>query len=175
MERTLRLVSDIFDTINEKLGRAISWLTAILVLTVFTNVVLRYAFSNNQQWLGELSWHLFSLIFLLGAGYTLKHNKHVRVDVFYSRLTLQKRALIDLLGSLFFLMPVCLMIIFSGWDFAIRSFRMGESSPEANGMPALYIIKAAIAVGFVFLLIQAVAFAIRSLHTLLYPNSSTTL
>jgi TRAP-type mannitol/chloroaromatic compound transport system permease small subunit len=173
MEKTLRQAADILDVVNEKIGGAVSWLTALLVLTVFANVVLRYAFSNNQQWLGELSWHIFSLIFLLAAGYTLKHNKHVRVDVFYARLTERKRAFIDLLGSVLFLIPVCLMIIFSGWDFAIRSFQMGERSPEGNGLPALYLIKFAIVFGFVFLLIQAVAFTLRSLHTFLYPNAST--
>lgn len=111
----------------------------------------------------ELEWHLFAIIFLLSAGYTLKIDEHVRVDVFYSRFSEKKQAWINLFGSLFFLIPFCVILIVSSENFVFISFRVGETSPDAGGLPARYILKALIPISFFFLLMQGISLAFKSI------------
>ena len=94
------------DTVNEWIGRAVSWVTLLLVMVVFVDVVMRYAFKTSFVFTQELEWHLFAFIFLIGAGYTLLHDGHVRVDILYTRLPPRVRVWIDILGGLLFLIPV---------------------------------------------------------------------
>jgi TRAP-type mannitol/chloroaromatic compound transport system permease small subunit len=111
----------------------------------------------------ELEWHLFAIIFLLSAGYTLSIDEHVRVDVFYSRFSEKKQAWINLFGSFFFLIPLCIILIISSENFVFISFRVGETSPDAGGLPARYILKAFIPISFLFLLLQGIAVVFKSL------------
>jgi TRAP-type mannitol/chloroaromatic compound transport system permease small subunit len=113
----------------------------------------------------ELEWHCFAIIFLLGAASTLKHDKHVRVDVFYERFSEKKKAIINLTGSILFLIPFASLVIWSSLDFVKNSFLIHESSPDPGGLPARYILKACIPLGFFFLLLQAVSLASKSLLT----------
>ena len=102
----------IIDQLNEKVGSAVSWLTFGLVVFVCYDVFNRRIFNDTAAWIPELEWHLFALVFLLGAGYSLRHDKHVRVGLFYSKFEEKDKALVNLIGSLFFLIPWCVIIIF---------------------------------------------------------------
>jgi TRAP-type mannitol/chloroaromatic compound transport system permease small subunit len=147
----------IVDRFNEFVGRIVSWLTTLMVLVVFYDVVLRYVFNNGNIALQELEWHLFSIIFLLGSAYTLKKNGHVRVDILYTNFKDRTKAWINLFGSLFFLLPFSIMILISTQDFVTSSWMVGEVSPNPGGLPARYILKAMIPLGFFFLILQGLA------------------
>jgi len=154
------------DALNEHVGRAVSWLTTGMVLVVCFDVVTRYLLNMSMVAVQELEWHLFALIFLLGAAYTLKEDGHVRVDVFYSRLSPRAKAFIDLVGSLIFLIPFCILIIWSSQQFVSMSWAVQEGSPNPGGLPFRYLLKAAIPIGFVLVLLQGIAQAGKSLITL---------
>lgn len=146
--------------LNEWVGRTVAWLTAALVLIICTDVSLRYLFNNTKAWIIELEWHLFALIFLLGAGYALKHDRHVRVDLFYDRFSKRDQAWINLVGTLVFLIPWCIVLIFVSTQYAYTSYLTSEGSPDPGGLPARYLIKYAVPLGLLLLLLQAVATAI---------------
>lgn len=124
---------------------------------------MRYLFNQSSVAIFELEWHVFSLIFLLGAGYALKHDRHVRVDVLYTRFSDKGQAWVNLLGTLIFLLPLSWILIVEGWDFVANSFRLLESSADAGGLPARYIIKSAIPLGFMLLTLQAINLIFKSL------------
>lgn len=159
---------NLIEKIAELTGRAVSWLVMGMVLLIAYDVAMRYLFQIGSVGLQELEWHLFALIFLLGAAYTFKHDGHVRVDIFYHsrHMDSRRRAWVGLLGGLFFLLPFCLLIIISSAPFVANSFGMGEGSPDAGGLPYRFLLKAAIPVGFSLLLLQGVAHMLRSLRTL---------
>ena len=161
------------DAFTEFSGKLVSWLVLLMVLLVSYDVTMRYAFNSGSVALQELEWHLFALVFLLGAAFTLKHDEHVRLDLFYqSRFCSDKlRTWINLLGSLFFLIPFCLLVIDSSWFFFLQSYNFNEGSPDPGGLPYRWLLKAAIPVGFSLLLLQAIAEAIRNLLSLMDGRS----
>ena len=150
------------DKINTKLGVITSWLTFVLVLVTCYDVFTRYVLNESSIALQELEWHLFAIIFLMAAAYTLIKDEHVRVDVFYSRFSEEKKAWINFLGAIFFLIPFCVLAIYTSKNFVINSFMFKETSPDAGGLPARYIIKAFIPVPFIFLLFQGISLAFKS-------------
>ena len=150
------------DQINERVGQWVSWLTLALVLLVFVNVFLRYVFNLPLAWSKELEWHLFALIFLFGAGYSLRHDRHVRVDLLYEKADKADQRRINFWGTLLFLIPWCLVLIYAGWNAAIDAWRMGERSPESAGLTNLWLIQFALPVGISLLLLQGIAELIRS-------------
>jgi len=115
-----------------------------------------------------LEWHLFSMIFLLAAGYTLKHDKHVRVDLFYTNFSKKDKALVNLVGALLFLIPWCCLIIWVSYDYALGSYKILEGSPNPNGLPYRFVVKFAITIGASLLLLQALAMVADALLTLKY-------
>lgn len=148
------------NTINkfqEVIGKCVSWLSLLLVLVICYDVITRYFFNHNSVALQELEWHLFAALFLFAAGYTLKHDAHVRIDLFYSKYSEKKKAVVDLLGIILFLIPFCFVTIYSSYDFVANSFMIGEVSPDGGGLPARYIIKSVIPVSFALLLLQSLA------------------
>ncbi|ACF45449.1 MAG: TRAP transporter small permease subunit [Prosthecochloris sp.] len=147
-------------------GRVVSWLALLLVLVVVYDVFTRYVLSSSSVGVQELEWHLFALIFLLSAGWTLQQDKHVRVDVFYCRLSVRHKALINLAGGLLFLIPFSVTVIISSWPFVSNSFAVMESSPDPGGLPWRFLIKAAIPTGFFLLLLQGISGILRSVLTL---------
>lgn len=157
------------EVISEWIGRAVSWLVLGMVLLIAYDVTMRYLFQIGSVGLQELEWHLFALIFLLGAGYTFKHDGHVRVDIFYHsrHMNDRRRAWVDLLGGLFFLLPFCLLIIVSSVPFVDYAFSISEGSPDAGGLPYRFLLKAAIPLSFSLLLLQGVAHMLRSVQILL--------
>lgn len=162
MNTILARITKGIDLFTEVSGKAVSWVSLLLVLVVFYDVVTRYFFNYTTVATIELEWHLFSLIFLLGSGYALKHDRHVRVDVFYTRFSERKKALVNLLGSVLFLIPFCIIVIYSTIPFVHNSFYISETSPDPGGLPGRFLIKGAIVIGFVLLLIQAIGEALRS-------------
>lgn len=163
MIRMMRLIADSIDQINEWFGRGVAWLNAVLVVLICYDVIMRKLFRNTSIAIFEMEWHIFALIFLLAAGYSFKHDRHVRVDVFYSRFSPKRKAWVNLIGTVVFLLPLCLMSMYSGWLFTRFAFLIHEGSPDPGGLPARYLIKSAIMVGFGFLAIQAVSVCIRSM------------
>jgi TRAP-type mannitol/chloroaromatic compound transport system permease small subunit len=155
-----------FSQVNEWIGKAVSWLTLGLVVLTCGDVLFRYSFSKTQAWVMELEWHLFALIFLFGAGYALKHDRHVRVDLFYSRFSEKNKALVDFVGTLILLVPWCIMLIWFSWDYAQTSWMIREGSPDPGGLPARYLIKFAIPLGIGLLLLQAFSKLLTSWQSL---------
>lgn len=154
------------EAINEWVGKTVSWLTLFLVLLICVDVVMRYLFDFTKVWIIELEIYFFAIIFLLGSGYAFKHDKHVRVDVFYTKLSPKKKAVVDLLGGLFFLLPWTCIIVWVGYNYSYFSFMMNEGSAQPGGIPALYILKFMIVIGFVFLLLQAISSILKSIQIL---------
>lgn len=149
--------------LNNWIGKNTAWLTTFLVLLVCFDVAQRYIFKTTSVAFLDLEWHLFALVFLFCAGYTLRHDKHVRVDVFYTQMTEKQRAWINLLGTTVFLIPFCAVVIYASYKYALVSYGYREGSPDPGGLPARYIIKGAMPVGFVFLLLQALVLVFESL------------
>jgi TRAP-type mannitol/chloroaromatic compound transport system permease small subunit len=120
-------------------------------------VFSRFFFDETKAWVMELEWHFFALTFLLGAGYTLRHDRHVRVDVFYTRFPKKDKALVNIIGSLILLIPWTILLMIVSWNYAVASYQIGEGSPDPGGLPARYIIKFSIVLGFFLLFLQAVS------------------
>lgn len=156
----------IIDRFNEWMGRSVSWLTGILMLLVCVDVFARYLLGDTYNWINDLEWHLFSLVFLLGAGYTYKHNKHVRVDLFYTRFSVRDQAWVQLFGGILFLLPWCLVITWFSFEFTRISWMLKETSPNPGGLPARYVIKMAIPLGFTMLGLQGLADVLRAVLVL---------
>lgn len=164
----------VIDGVNEAVGRVVSWVCILLVLVTVTDVTMRYGFARGSVAMQEMEWHLFSLIFLLGAGYTLKHNAHVRVDIFYNRLSERKRACIDLLGGFLLLIPFVMATLYTSYDFVAKAWQVREHSVNPGGLPTWYLLKTAIPVGFGLLGLQAVAEVLRALFVLMGRHSAGT-
>lgn len=154
------------ESINELAGKIFSWSTAFMVILICIEVILRYLFNRSLIWMVELEIYLFAFSFLLAAGYAFKHDKHVRVDLFYSQYSEKKKAWVNLLGGLFFLIPWCVVSIVGCMKYANISWSIGEVSQQPGGLPAVYLLKYSIVLGFVLLLIQAIASLIKSLLTI---------
>lgn len=130
------------------------------------DVLARYLFKSGSVALQELEWHLFAVMFLLSAGYTLKHEGHVRVDIIYAKLGSRGKAVIDLLGALFFLLPLCGLIIYTSVPFIQNSWAALERSSDPGGLPARYALKAMIPVGFALLFLQGACQLLKNIATL---------
>jgi TRAP-type mannitol/chloroaromatic compound transport system permease small subunit len=163
----IKTITRWIDTVNEWVGRGAAWVTLGLVLVVFVDVVMRYLFNTSYVFTQELEWHLFGFIFLIGAGYTLLHDGHVRVDIIYQRLGLKGRGWINLCGVILFLIPGCMMVIVTSWKFAANSFSMLEGSADPGGIPLRFIIKGCIPVGFTLLLFQGFSLGLHSIMQIL--------
>ena len=162
--KILLQATDYLEEFNERVGRFASYFSAALVLIIGLEVVLRYVFGVAIIWVGELKTYFFAIIFLLGAAAAFKHDRHVRVDVFYSRLSERGKAWINLIGGVLLLMPWCVVVWQVAFRYAYHSWLIQESSPQAGGLPALYILKFIILLGFMLLTSQALVSIIKSLN-----------
>lgn len=143
-------------------GRSIAWLTLLMMLVTCTVVALRYGPQIGSIALQESITYLHATVFLLGCSFTLQRGGHVRVDIFYRRFTAKRRALIDFLGGLLFLIPLCLFILWSCWDYVAQAWAIKESSPEAGGLPAVFVLKTLMPVMAICLLIQGIGETLRN-------------
>ena len=164
--RFLRPVAALINKINEGVGRLSAWLVVLMVVLVCYDVAMRYLFQAGSIALQEMEWHLFALIFLLGGAYTLKYDEHVRVDILYQArwMTDKRRALVDIFGCLFMLLPFCVLMIYSSIPFVMQSWGWGETSPDPGGLSYRWLLKAMIPLGFALLMLQGVAMITRCLH-----------
>ncbi len=164
MSGWLRISAQI-DALNERVGSLIKWFILGAVLVSAGNAIVRKLFnSSSNAWL-ELQWYLFGAVFMLGAGYTFLRNEHIRIDVVTSNFTKRTRDKIDVFGHVFFLIPFCLVMIYHGMPFFLRSFNIGESSSNAGGLlqwPAKFLVPA----GFILLLAQAISELIKRIAIL---------
>ncbi|QBQ53289.1 TRAP transporter small permease subunit [Nitrosococcus wardiae] len=174
-EQKLQQFATTIDKLNSWTGRLVAWLVLLLVLLVCYDVSMRYLFQSGSVALQELEWHLFALIFLLGAAPTLKNDGHVRVDVFYQShwFSPRTRIWINLLGTLAFLLPFCLVVITASWPFVRNAFLQNEGSPDPGGLPYRYLLKAVIPLAFSLLALQGIADLIRNLLKLRQHSEAT--
>ena len=150
----LLALSRAIDWFNERVGKAATWLVLAAVLVSSTNAFVRYGFNvSSNAWL-ELQWYLFGAVFLLGAAYTLKQNEHIRIDIVSSRLSQNTRNWIDIIGHVLFLAPLCLLMLWLGVPFFLRSLASGEISSSAGGL-IVWPAKLLVPLGFALLLAQA--------------------
>ncbi len=156
-------IARVIDSFSDKVGWLVGWLTTIMVLIVFYDTVMRYAFNQGNVALQELEWHLFAIVFLIGAAYTLKEGGHVRVDILFINFNARTKAWVNFLGTLVFLIPFCIMVIWSTKGFIMNSWAVREVSPDPGGLPARYILKSMIPLGFSFLIVQGVSEALKNL------------
>jgi len=170
----LRRFSAAVDGVNDRIGSAIRWLALIMVLVGAFNALARYttrytgvALSSNAYL--DLQWYFFSLIFLLGAAYGLNHDVHVRVDVLYSRLSRKAQAWIDLMGTVLFLLPFSLLMLWVSWPAVRNSWAVRETSPDPGGLPR-YPIKAVILLSFFLLVLQALSQIIKQVDVIRGPD-----
>lgn len=150
------------DGLNEWVGRIVAWLTLVTVLVCATVVFLRYAMSIGFIWLQELYVWCYALVFMLGAGYTLKHKGHVRVDIFYAEMSPRSKAIIDLFGTMVFLLPWLLVVAIVSWPYIAASWSIREPSPQTGGMPGLFLLKGSLIAFCVLLGLQGLSVAVRS-------------
>ncbi len=162
----MQRIINFLDWIGEKIGSIVSWIAALLAVAIGLDVIIRYVFKFTYVWMIEIEIYLFGMIFLLASGYTFKYEKHVRVDIFYSKLSKKGKAWVDLLGGAFLLIPWCYVVIVSSWYYGLSSFVIGESSPQPGGLPALYVLKFCITIGFIFLLVQAISHMLKSIQVI---------
>jgi len=144
------------DAISERIGRAVSWLVLVAVLISTVNALVRYAFNYSSNAFLEMQWYLFAAVFLLGASWTLKRNEHIRIDVVVGRFSPRVHAWIDIFGGLFFLLPLCAVVLYDGVPFAAEAWRSGEMSSNAGGL-IVWPAKLLIPLGFALLALQGLA------------------
>lgn len=154
------------DQFTEFTGRTIAWLNVAMVLVTCLVVIMRYVFNNSSIMLQESVMYLHGVVFLIASAYTLKHDEHVRVDIFYQRFSNKGKALVNLFGTTCLLIPVMLFIGWSSWPYIESSWRIFEISQEAAGLPLVFLLKSLILVMVFVLLVQAVAEVLRSIAEL---------
>src|SRR5210317_1272716 len=153
-----------FDRFSDLMG----WIAAILNLAMLVNVfydaIMRYFFSTGSIALQEMEWHLFAMVFLFGIAYGLKEDGHVRVDILYDRFSPRKKAIIDIAGTVLFLLPLSLLIIEGSVWYVQEAYTSGEISGDPGGLPYRWLIKLVIPASFVFLVVSAIGFIIHNIN-----------
>lgn len=163
--RLLLALARLIDALTERVGRLVIWLVLVATLISAGNALARYALgASSNAWL-EIQWYLFGAMFLLAAGYTLKHNGHVRIDILYHRLGPRGQAWIDLAGGLLFLLPMALLLMWLAWPMFVDAWVTHEMSPDAGGL-VRWPVKLLLPVGFALLALQGIAEVIKRIGVL---------
>lgn len=152
MQPLLKL-SGLIDTINERIGKASTWLVLVVVVISAGNAVMRYSINWSSNAFLEIQWYLFSAIFLLGAGYVLKKNEHIRIDVVAGRLSARAQNWIDVFGIIVFMLPMVFLTLYLSWEVFLNAWNTGEGSPNPGGL-VRWPVRLLLPVGFFFLLLQ---------------------
>ena len=167
MRNTVQTIIGIIDRFTQRLGSGLSWLGLIMMLITVLVVFLRYGFDIGWIAMQETVLYLHAAIFMLGMAYTLKHDGHVRVDVFYRNFSKRGQAWVNMLGFVFLLMPICVFIGVMSFEYVQASWALKETSAEAGGLPWVYLLKSLILLMVAALMLQGVAEFLRSLSVLL--------
>ena len=141
-------------------------LLIVMILNVAFDVMMRYVFHNSSIGMQEVEWHLFSVIILYGTGYALRHNAHVRVDFIYDRLPERKKAWINIVGTILFLLPLAILIAYGSYDFVMDAYTTHEISEDPGGLHYRWLIKAQIPIAFVFLIFCALNYILHHINVL---------
>jgi len=159
---------NLFDRISNITGKAIAWLTLAMVLLTAVIVVMRYAFDAGLIWMQESVTWMHAAVFMVGAAYTLLHEEHVRVDIFYRKMSDCGRAVVDLVGVVIFLLPLCGLLALMAYDFAAVSWSINETSREPGGLPypMIPLLKSLVIVMPVAVAMQGVSMMLRALATI---------
>jgi TRAP-type mannitol/chloroaromatic compound transport system permease small subunit len=160
--KSLVLALNAVESFTEITGRLIAWLTMVMVTLVVLVVVTRYFLEIGSIALQESVTYLHCLVFLMGLGFTLKHDGHVRVDIFYRGFSPKSKAMVNLAGGLLFLVPFCLLVFVTSWDYVLASWKIRETSAENNGLPFIYLLKTLMLLMPVSLLLQGIAEIIKN-------------
>jgi len=159
-------IEKITDKIIDFVGLITAILLLLMILNVAIDVFMRYIFHNSKIAMQELEWHLFAVIMLYGTGYALRHNAHVRVDFLYDNFSDRTKALVNIFGTLFFLLPLALLVIYGSYEFVMDSYTTNEISEDPGGLPMRWLIKAQIPFAFIFLIFCAFNFLIHNINIL---------
>ena len=151
--KALLALSRAIDAVSERVGTTMYWLVLVAVLISAANATVRKVFNYSSNSFLEIQWYLFSLIFLLCAGYTLKHNDHVRIDIITGRMSARARAAIDIFGTLFFLLPMALLIMYLSWPVFVDAWTRNEVSTNAGGL-IIWPARLMVPIGFFLLVLQ---------------------
>ena len=157
---SLLRISRLIDWINERVGRSVMWLVLIAVVISAGNALVRKLFNTSSNALLEIQWYLFAAIFMLAAGYTFLRNEHVRIDVLTSRLSARGQNIIDVIGILFFLLPMAVLILWLSWPIVTTSLATGEMSQNPGGL-IRWPVKMLLPLGLGLLVLQAVSELIK--------------
>lgn len=171
---TLNSLSRRLKSLSEWTGNLIAWLTIPMVLVTFVIVILRYVFDSGWIWMQESVLWMHALLFMLAGAYTLNRNEHVRVDIFYRELSAARKAWVDLVGTVVFLLPVSVFLIVISWDYVTVSWAIREGSREAGGLPYPFVpvLKTCIPLSFGLVVLQGAVIVIDSIATLLISTRS---
>ena len=157
----------IFDRFSDVMGWIAGVLNLLMLLNVFYDSIMRYFFNRGSIALQEMEWHLFAMVFLFGIAYALKEDGHVRVDVLYDRFPPRRKAVINVAGTVLFLLPLCVLVIEGSVWYVHEAFITGEVSGDPGGLPYRWLIKLLIPASFVFLLVSATGFVIHNINVFL--------
>lgn len=162
MNTSLKFITKIIDA----LGNLCSLLMLLMIANVFYDVVMRYFFNDVSIGMQELEWHLFAAMFMFGIAYTLKEDAHVRVDIFYDAMTAKKKAIINILGSLIFALPITLLILYFSYDYTYEAYSIGEGSGDPGGLPYRWIVRSVIPVSSVLLILSIIHVVLSNIQIL---------
>jgi TRAP-type mannitol/chloroaromatic compound transport system permease small subunit len=160
--------TNVLDRISIAVGRSASWLTLFMVLVTFVVVIMRYVFDAGAVWLQESVIWMHAVVFMLGAAFTLQQEEHVRVDIFYRNMSATRRGWVDLLGAVFFLLPLALFLAYAAWDFVVISWQLRESSREPSGLPypLISLLKTMLLLMPLALTLQGISMLLASIRTI---------
>ena len=156
-------LNNFFEKLNFIIGKILVLIMILLILNVFYDVISRYFFYLLSIALQELEWHFFGVMILFGMSYTLKTEGHVRVDFIYNNLSPKKQALINILGTIFFIIPFAIFIVYGSYDFVMDSYTTNEISDDPGGLTHRWIIKAMIPISFIYLVITSIGYIIQNI------------
>jgi len=162
----LKKLIGLIDATNQAISTLVSWLVALMVVTMFCIVVLRYGFNIGNIAVQESITYMHGLVFMLAIAHTLKTNGHVRVDILYQRWGAKGQAIVNLIGSIFLLLPVCIFIFYISWDYVSASWSYYEGSREAGGIDGVFLLKSLIPLMAILLFLQGLSEALKSINVL---------
>ncbi|BHH85813.1 TRAP transporter small permease subunit [Desulforhopalus sp. 52FAK] len=162
----------VFMRMNRILGRILSVVLLLMTFNVFFDVVMRYFFRNSSVGMQEMEWHLFSIVILFGVSVALLDEGHVRVDFLYDRYTVRKKAIINIFGTIFFLLPLALLIFFGSFNFVNDAYQIKEISEDPGGLPFRWVIKGMIPLAFFTLIFASVGYTIKNINLLRGENAA---
>jgi TRAP-type mannitol/chloroaromatic compound transport system permease small subunit len=166
----MHLVLNILRKIIDSVGHLCSLLMLLMVLNVFYDVIMRYFFNDVSIGMQELEWHLFGAMFMFGIGYTFKEDGHVRVDVFYDKMSIRSQAFVNIFGSIVFALPITLLILYFSIDYTYQAYEMGEGSADPGGLPYRWIIRSVIPISSVFLTLSIIYIVLNEVENLRSPE-----